>query len=52
MLEGDAIQVQRFVDGIQRPLGDLFATLNSVVAVHQHLRFDDRHQAAAWQIAA
>ena len=42
--ERNAIHVERLVHGVQGPLGDLLATLNSVIAIHQHLRLDDGHQ--------
>jgi hypothetical protein len=37
--------VERRKGGVQRRLGDLEAPVDRVVAVHEHFRLDDRHQA-------
>ena len=41
----DALRVELVEDDAQRRLGHLAAALERVVAVHQHLGLDDRHQA-------
>ena len=44
MLEHDAIEIERVVDGIQRPFRDLLAAVDVVIAVHQHLGLHDRDE--------
>src|SRR3546814_21158188 len=39
------MQRQLVVDAAQRLLGDLFADIDVVIAVHQHFRLDDRNEA-------
>ena len=41
----DALVAQLGEDGVQRARRDLEAALDRVVAVHQDLRLDDRHEA-------
>ena len=44
LLEVDALVAQLGEDRVQRPRGDVERALDRVVAVHQHLGLDDRHE--------